>query len=209
MVVVAADPARAWRELSPKLFSRGVTCEAELSSRVDQLEAGRAFLEFASSVAQLSELAASWPAPEESPEGELVVLGDMTWWPPRALADFLRQDIAHVPTERAVSLDRAWRADRLLTPADVLATLQNPKATSAPVAAATRELLRGRVGSAASKLLAPYLQDGRPCQRTWFPARPPSSWFPLRPSTTALRTSAPSASLTRCWELLARSRNWG
>jgi hypothetical protein len=160
VVVVAADPARAWRELSPKLFSRGVTCEAELSSRVDQLEAGRAFLEFASSVAQLSELAASWPAPEESPEGELVVLGDMTWWPPRALADFLRQDIAHVPTERAVSLDRAWRADRLLTPADVLATLQNPKATSAPVAAATRELLRGRVGSAASKLLAPYLQDG-------------------------------------------------
>ena len=47
VVVVAADPARAWRELSPKLFSRGVTCEAELSSRMDQLEAGRAFLEFA------------------------------------------------------------------------------------------------------------------------------------------------------------------
>ena len=162
VVVVAADPERAWRELSPKLFSRGVTCEAELTSRADRLEAGRAFLEFASSVAQLSELAATWPPSQQSPEGELVVLGDMSWWPPRALADFLRQDVAHVPTERAVSLDRAWRADRLLTPADVLETLQNPKATSAPVAAATRELLRGRVGSAASKLLAPYLQEKEP-----------------------------------------------
>ena len=162
VVVVAADPERAWRELSPKLFSRGVTCEAELSSRVDQLEAGRAFLEFAGSVARLSELAESWPSSQETPEGELVLLGDMAWWPPRALSDFLRQDVAHVPTERAVSLDRAWRADRLLTPADVLATLQNPKATSVPVAAATRELLRGRLGSAASRLLAPYLQDGEP-----------------------------------------------
>ena len=162
VIVVAADPERAWRELSPKLFSRGVTCEAELGSRVDQLEAGRAFLEFAGSVARLSELAESWPSSQETPEGELVLLGDMAWWPPRALSDFLRQDVAHVPTERAISLDRAWRADRLLTPADVLTTLQNPKATSAPVAAATGELLRGRLGSAASRLLAPYLQDGEP-----------------------------------------------
>jgi len=186
VVVVAADPARAWRELSPKLYSRGVTCEAELSSRVDQLEAGRAFLEFASSVAQLSELAASWPAPEESPEGELVVLGDMNWWPPRALADFLRQDIAHVPTERAVSLDRAWRADRLLTPADVLATLQNPKATSAPVAAATRELLRGRVGSAASKLLAPYLQDAEPAPADLVPNEAALELVPVAPEHNRL-----------------------
>lgn len=186
VVVVAADPARAWRELSPKLYSRGVTCEAELSSRVDQLEAGRAFLEFASSVAQLSELAASWPAPEESPEGELVVLGDMNWWPPRALADFLRQDIAHVPTERAVSLDRAWRADRLLTPADVLATLQNPKATSAPVAAATRELLRGRVGSAASKLLAPYLQDAEPAPADLVPNEATLELVPVAPEHNRL-----------------------
>ena len=160
----------------------GVTCVwAELSSRVDQLEAGRAFLEFASSVAQLSELAASWPAPEESPEGELVVLGDMTCWPPRALADFLRQVIAHVPTERAVSLDRAWRADRLLTPADVLATLQNPKATSAPVAAATRELLRGRVGSAASKLLAPYLPDGEGMPADLVPSETTLELVPVAP----------------------------
>lgn len=77
VVVVAADPERAWRELSPKLFSRGVTCEAELASRVDRLEAGRAFLEFASSVAQLSELAATWPPSQQSPEGERIVLGDI------------------------------------------------------------------------------------------------------------------------------------
>lgn len=186
VVVVAADPARAWRELSPKLFSRGVTCEAELSSRVDQLEAGRAFIEFVSSVARLSELAATWPLSQEGPEGELVSLGDMTWWPPRALADFLRQDIAHVPTERAVSLDRAWRSDRLLTPADVLATLQNPKATSAPVAAATRELLRGRVGSAASKLLAPYLQDGEAMPADLVPSETTLELVPVAPEHNRL-----------------------
>jgi hypothetical protein len=186
VVVVAADAERAWRELSPKLFSRGVTCEAELVSRVDQLEAGRAFLEFASSVAQLSELAATWPASQTSPEGELVVLGDMAWWPPRALADFLRQDIAHVPTERAVSLDRSWRADRLLTPTDVLDMLQNPKATSSSVAAATRELLRGRVGSAASKLLAPYLQAGGEAPADLVPDEAGLELLPVAPERNRL-----------------------
>lgn len=186
VVVVAADAERAWRELSPKLFSRGVTCEAELVARADQLEAGRAFLEFASSVARLSELAASWPEAQGSPEGELVVLGDMAWWPPRPLADFLRQDIAHVPTERAVSLDRAWRADRLLTPADVLATLQNPKATSASVAAATRELLRGRMGSAASKLLAPYLREGEAAPADFVPDEAGLELVPVGPERNRL-----------------------
>lgn len=196
VVIVAADAERAWRELSPKLFARGIACEAELSSRMDQLEAGRAFLEFAQSVAQLSELAASWPAPKDTPEGELVILGDMAWWPPRSLVDFLRQDIAHVPTERALSLDRAWRGDRLLTPADVLAALQNPRATSAPVAAATRELLlRGRMGSAASRLLAPYLQAGESVPADLVPDEAGLELAPIAPEHNRLADARASAIL--------------
>ena len=81
----------------------------------------------------------------------------MGWWSPRDLVDFLLSDIAHVPTDRAQQLDAIWRGNRLLSPRDVLEALQNGRVTSPQVAQATRELLRGRIGSAASKLLAPYV----------------------------------------------------
>ncbi|OFK24162.1 PD-(D/E)XK nuclease family protein [Olsenella sp. HMSC062G07] len=156
VVVAAADGSRAWRELAPKLVARGVGVRAQLAERVLSTEAGRAFLEFAESVALLSELAQRWPD-SQGMEGEtLVGLGDMSWWPPRALCDFLRSEISHVPVPKALSLDRAWRADRLLTPRDVLDTLLSPRRTSPEIAAATRELLRGRLASAAARLLAPY-----------------------------------------------------
>lgn len=157
VVVVAPDTVRAWRELVPKLVARGCSVRGRVSLPAASLEALRAYLEFASSVAVLAELDATWPEPERTEEGTIVHLGDMSWWPPRHVTDFLLCDVAHVPTARAWNLDRAWRSNRLLTPADVLRTLQNPGATSPEVAAATRELLRGRLGSAASKLLQPYV----------------------------------------------------
>lgn len=160
IVVATADPSRAWRELSPKLASRGLSVEAELVERFDGLDAGRAFLEFAQAVARLSDLAASWPAPLETEEGTLVRLGDMGWWPPRDVTDFLLSDLAHMDRRRVQALDRRWRSDRLLTPEAVLDTLRNPGQTSQEVAGATSELLKGRLGSAASRLLAPYAREG-------------------------------------------------
>ena len=167
VVVSVPDASRAWRELAPKLVARGLGVSAQLSVRVGDIPAGCAFLEYAESVAQLAELDATWPGPVRAEEGTYVRLGDMSWWPPRALSDFLLSDVAHVPTARAYALDADWRGDRLLTPADVLLQLQNPKKTSGEVAAATRELLKGRLGSAASKLLAPYVssQIGSPAAR--------------------------------------------
>ena len=159
VVVACPDVRRAWRELVPKLLARGVAVRAQLDVPVTELEAGRAFFEYAESVATLAELDAAWPAPEQTPDGVVVNLGDMTWWPPEPLVDFLRSEISHVGTEKATRLDATWRGDRLLTPGDVLAALQNPRQTSAPVAQATRELLLGRLGSAASKLLAPYVTE--------------------------------------------------
>ena len=85
----------------------------------------------------------------------------MGWWPPRGLADFLLSGISCVPTTQAYRLDRRWRQDRLLTPTDVLRDLQSPKMTSLPVAQATRELLKGRLASAALKLLGPLLEAER------------------------------------------------
>ena len=157
VVVAAPDAGRAWRELAPKLHARGVSVSAQIPSPLAKTEAGRAFSEFMGGVATLADLASTWPEPRRVERGTLVTLGNMGWWSPRDLVDFLLSDIAHVPTDRAQQLDAIWRGNRLLSPRDVLEALQNGRVTSPQVAQATRELLRGRIGSAASKLLAPYV----------------------------------------------------
>lgn len=164
VVVVAPDAPRAWRELAPRLRARGVSVRAQLSCPVAELEPGRAFLGYARSVARLAELARSWPDPVPVPDAPRagtvrVELRDMSWWPPRELSDFLVSGVSHMDADRARRLDAAWRANRLLTPPTLLEQLSSPRTVSPEVAAATRELLRGRLGSAASKLLMPYVQD--------------------------------------------------
>ena len=163
VVVSAADARAAWRVLAPKLASRGVAVKARLSEPLSELPAGRVFIGYLRQVAQLKQLAESWPARVACEEGEVVRLGDMSWWTPRALIDFLMHDMARVPAGRAWDLDKSWRGNRLLTPSDVLDQLMNPKKTSAVVARATAELMIGRVGSCASKLLQPMngRRDGR------------------------------------------------
>ncbi|MGI6229704.1 MAG: PD-(D/E)XK nuclease family protein [Tractidigestivibacter sp.] len=158
IVVATPDVNAAWHQLSERLAERGVCVRAQLMVPVSQLEQGRAFLEYASSVAQLKELAETWPEDHMVEGVRAVTLGDMSWWPPRQLTDFLLSDISHVSPQRAHRLDSEWRSNRILTPAKVLEMLQLPKEGSQELAAATRELLRGRLGSAASKLLAPYVE---------------------------------------------------
>ena len=104
-------------------------------------------------------LAETWPATEELPDTttKRVHLADMSWWPPRDLSDYLMSCISQVSEDQAWRIDTRWRANRLLTPQAVLDTLLSEKDTSRETAAATRELLRGRLGSAASKLLAPFV----------------------------------------------------
>lgn len=158
VVVVAPDPAAAWRDLSGRLCARGVSVRAQLSVPVGGTECCRAYLELVRSVARLSELAASWPAPTPVEGGVRVALADMSWWPPRELSDFLLSEISHVDVARARALDASWRSNRLLAPAALLDQLSSERDVSPQVAAATRELMRGRLGSAASKLLSSYVQ---------------------------------------------------
>ena len=158
VVAVVVDARRAWRELAPKLVARGVSVRARLSVPVLDTPSGRAFVGYVRTVAQLKALAQDWPASEQDAEGTIVRLGNMDWWPPRDLVDFLLSDISHVPRDRAYALDVAWRGNRLLSPGDVLSQLGNAKSTSMPLERATRELMRGRLGSAASRLLAPYVE---------------------------------------------------
>lgn len=146
VVVVAPDVAAAWRELAPKLHARGLTVRAQVGMNASQTRAGAGFLGLAASVARLDALAASWP------QDATAELPDMSWWPPREVSDFLLLDVAGVGAARAWRRDVAWRGNRILTPAEVLRTLQNHSATSPQVAGAVRELLRGHVAAAAARL---------------------------------------------------------
>ena len=158
LVVATPDVARANRELVPKLAARGLTARVSDGRALLDSSFAQAFFGFAETVARLAELAASWPEPADGLEGPVAQLGDMSWWPPRELTDFLLSDIAHVEATRAWWTDATWRGNRLLTPQALLDTLQSEGTTSRPVALATTELLRGRLGTAASKLLLPYAE---------------------------------------------------
>ncbi|MGN0071122.1 MAG: PD-(D/E)XK nuclease family protein [Atopobiaceae bacterium] len=159
IVVAVPDTGRAWRELAPKLAAHGIAVTSRLERPLDECEAGRAFIEYAEAVAELAELASAWPEPDRLDSGKVRVhLGDMSWWPPRGLTDFLLSDISHMTTETAQRFDEKWRADRLLSPEDVLLTLQNERMVGASVARATQELLKGHIGTAAQRLLALYLE---------------------------------------------------
>ena len=158
VVVAVPNVKRARRELVPKLAARGMSVRLSWSSALLDCPSAQAFFAFAQSVAQLANLDATWPEPAEGLEGPVAQLGDMSWWPPRELTDFLLSDVAHVDAARAWWDDATWRGNRLLTPARLLAALQSERDTSPAVAHATVELLRGRMGTAASKLLQPYVE---------------------------------------------------
>lgn len=158
LAVVAPDVAGAWRELSARLVAAGVRPSAQLTVPFGSLEPGRAFLEYLECVQALVSLDESWPAATPVCGGERVELGDMSWWPPSGLVDFLLSPLSGMAAARARRLDATWRSNRLLTPGVVLDVLQNPSSTSPRVAAATRELLKGRLGSCASRLLNPLLE---------------------------------------------------
>ena len=162
VVVVAPDATFTWRGLAGRLAARGISSRARLRAPLCSTESGRALLELVDGVSSLAELAAEWPAPRRLLNRDVrVELRDMSWWPPRGLSDFLASRISGVDAARTRALDAQWRSNRLLTPAAVLEQLQNERSTSAACAAAVRELLRGRVGSCASKLLAPIVEDGK------------------------------------------------
>lgn len=160
VVVAVPDESRAWRELAPKLAARDIAARIEWQQPLVEHPTMQAFLGYAAEVARLSELVPTWPPPIDGLEGPVPQLGDMSWWPPREIIDFLFEDMAHMEAHQVWRLDALWRGNRLLTPARVLEMLQSERFVSIPVARATFELLRGRMGSAAAKLLEPYGASG-------------------------------------------------
>ena len=152
VAVVVPNVELAWRELAPKLHARGITSSCTLRRRAAVDATISSFLGFARSVAHLSELAEVWPDALDGPEGPVPQLGDMSWWPPRELVDFLLSAASDVDHDRVWALDAKWRGNRLLTPQTVLEQLQRESLTSRSIAQATASVLKGRVGTAAMQL---------------------------------------------------------
>ena len=176
VVVAASDEGRAWRELAPKLVARGVSVRAQLSARVPSTEAGRAFLEFAESVAALSDLAEGWPPAEDVEEGTLVHLGDMSWWPPRAADDFLRCGSPTSP-RRAPSRSTGRGAATACSPRATCSTRSSTPAAPAPRSPVQRASCSG-VGWGPRRR-----GSSRPMPR----ARSLASWRTTSPTTRARR----------------------
>ncbi len=158
IVVCGQDAGALWDSLAPRLAARGLLVQGDELRRLDLTASGRAFIAFASCVAQLAEAAEAW---DSVPEGELA---PMSWWPPRAITDFLLSSISGVGIEAAWALDKRLRGNRGLTPRAVLDLLQRESATSHACAQAVRLLLEGRIGSAAHQIAGDLVEAGASLQ---------------------------------------------
>ena len=150
-VVYTSDPQRVWDALSQKLAAKGIAAHYKRSVRIQDSLAGRAFASLIDAYATLSERAElekniDYQASEHQ-------MGDMSWWPPRTLTDYLISPISGISVERAWMLDKSWRGNRTLYATRVLETLSKAAMSSRLCAETIKSLELGRIGSAAQRII--------------------------------------------------------
>ena len=150
-VVYTSDSQRVWDALSQKLAAKGIAAHYKRSVRIQDSLAGRAFASLIDAYATLSERAElekniDYQASEHQ-------MGDMSWWPPRTLTDYLISPISGISVERAWMLDKSWRGNRTLYATRVLETLSKAAMSSRLCAETIKSLELGRIGSAAQRII--------------------------------------------------------
>ena len=150
-VVYTSNPQKVWDALSQKLAAKGIAAHYKRSVRIQDSLAGRAFASLIDAYATLSERAElekniDYQASEHQ-------MGDMSWWPPRTLTDYLISPISGIRVERAWMLDKSWRGNRTLYATRVLETLSKAAMSSRLCAETIKSLELGRVGSAAQRII--------------------------------------------------------
>ena len=150
-VVYTSNPQKVWDALSQKLATKGIAAHYKRSVRIQDSLAGSAFASLVDAYVTLSERAElekniDYQAPEHQ-------MGDMSWWPPRSLTDYLISPISGISVERAWMLDKSWRGNRTLYATRVLETLSKAAMSSRLCAETIKSLELGRIGSAAQRII--------------------------------------------------------
>lgn len=150
-VVYTSNPQKVWEALSQKLAAKGIAAHYKRSVRIQDSLAGSAFASLIDAYATLSERAElekniDYQASEHQ-------MGDMSWWPPRSLTDYLISPISGISVERAWMLDKSWRGNRTLYATRVLETLSKAAMSSRLCAETIKSLELGRIGSAAQRII--------------------------------------------------------
>lgn len=150
-VVYTSDPQRVWDALSQKLAAKGIAAHYKRSVRIQDSLAGRAFASLIDAYVTLSERSElekniDYQASDHQ-------MGDMSWWPPRTLTDYLISPISGISVERAWMLDKSWRGNRTLYATRVLETLSKAAMSSRLCAETIKSLELGRIGSAAQRII--------------------------------------------------------
>lgn len=150
-VVYTSDSQRVWDALSQKLAAKGIAAHYNRSVRIQDSLAGSAFASLIDAYATLSERAElekniDYQASEHQ-------MGDMSWWPPCILTDYLISPISGISVERAWMLDKSWRGNRTLYATRVLETLSKAAMSSRLCAETIKSLELGRIGSAAQRII--------------------------------------------------------
>ena len=150
-VVYTSDSQRVWDALSQKLAAKGIAAHYNRSVRIQDSLAGSAFASLIDAYVTLSERSElekniDYQASDHQ-------MGDMSWWPPRTLTDYLISPISGISVERAWTLDKSWRGNRTLYATRVLETLSKAAMSSRLCAETIKSLELGRIGSAAQRII--------------------------------------------------------
>ncbi len=150
-VVYTSNPQKVWDALSQKLAAKGIAAHYKRSVRIQDSLAGSAFASLIDAYVTLNERAElekniDYQASEHQ-------MGDMSWWPPRTLTDYLISPISGISVERAWMLDKSWRGNRTLYATRVLETLSKAAMSSRLCAETIKSLELGRIGSAAQRII--------------------------------------------------------
>lgn len=150
-VVYTSNPQKVWDALSQKLAAKGIAAHYKRSVRIQGSLAGSAFASLVDAYVTLNERAElekniDYQASEHQ-------MGDMSWWPPRSLTDYLISPISGISVERAWMLDKSWRGNRTLYATRVLETLSKAAMSSRLCAETIKSLELGRIGSAAQRII--------------------------------------------------------
>ena len=150
-VVYTSNPQKVWDALSQKLAAKGIAAHYKRSVRIQDSLAGRAFASLIDAYVTLNERAElekniDYQASDHQ-------MGDMSWWPPRTLTDYLISPISGIGVERAWMLDKSWRGNRTLYATRVLETLSKAAMSSRLCAETIKSLELGRIGSAAQRII--------------------------------------------------------